>query len=83
MGFLNLFVKKKVPKSSSKEVPLSKVEELVSKGLSKRQIVDFLKSEGYSIDLIEKAFSQLNANHFQERFTSLRNVPNRITCKKT
>ena len=54
--------KKKVDKPKNvSDVPLSKVEELVNKGLSKRQIVDFLKGDGYSVDLVEKAFSQLTS----------------------
>lgn len=61
MGFFGFLKKRKDVPSISKSVPLGSVEELVGKGLSKRQIVDFLKSEGYSIDLIEKAFSQLES----------------------
>jgi hypothetical protein len=63
MGIFGMFRKKKnVDKSKNvSDVPLSKVEELVNKGLSKRQIVDFLKSDGYSVDLVEKAFSQLTS----------------------
>ena len=61
-----MFKKKKKDDKSNKskkvgDVPLSKVEELVGKGLSKRQIIDFLKSEGFSVDLIEKAFSQMTS----------------------
>jgi len=62
MGIFDLFGKKKdSSKPAPKEVPLAKVEEMVGKGLSMRQMVDYLKSEGYSIDLIDKAFSQLKA----------------------
>jgi hypothetical protein len=61
MSILSRFKKKDEPSKSVKEVPLARVEELVGKGLSKRQIIDFLKSEGYSVDLIEKAFSQVSA----------------------
>ena len=63
MGFFGLFKKKKKVDSSKKvvDVPLARVEELVGKGLSKRQVVDFLKGEGFSVDLVEKAFSQLSS----------------------
>ncbi len=62
MGIFSFMGRKKVSSvKPSKDVPLSRVEDLVSKGLSKRQIIDYLRKEGYSVDLVEKAFLQMNS----------------------
>lgn len=56
------FLKKLTGKDSSKkDLSLSEVENLISRGLSKKQIADYLSKQGYKLADIERSLSQAMA----------------------
>jgi len=60
--FFNWLLGKK-PKNTvhTAEIPLSQVENMINKGMSKQQVVEFLRGHGYTLAQIQKAISQVEA----------------------